>query len=176
MSKSRKVAKAATIIQSSFHQAFLDGDKLAPFQELLIWKLTGEPVSRIPDWVVEHFAEILVTYFREARTKPNANFRQIAGLASAKGTAWSAATLAHKGMLYRYAFDRCLRDAMNGTNKIYLGTNNRPISILNKSNSPTIKFQAELARRIGLTSQTASDETAYRAARKALRKYASPTR
>ena len=176
MSKSRTVAKAATIIQSGFHQAFLDGDNLAPFQELLVWKLSGEPVSRIPDWVVEHFAEILITYFREARTKPNANFRQIAGLTNAKGSAWSVAALANKGRLYRYAFDRCLRDAINGTDKIFLGTDNRPISILDKRDRPTSKFQAELARLIGLAPQTASNEAAYRAARKALRKYASPTR
>ena len=168
MSKSRTAPKAATNFQSLFHQAFLDGDKLAPFQELLVWKMSGEPVSRIPDWVVEHFAEILVTYYREARTKPNANFRQIADLTNAKGSAWSVAALTHKGRLYRDVFDRYLSNAMNGTEKVFLGAD-RKISILDKRDRPTKEFQAELARQIGLTPQTASDEAAYRAARKALR-------
>ena len=167
MSKSRTTPKAATNFQSPFHEAFLDGNKLAPFQELMVWKMSGEPVSRIPEWVVEHFAEILVAYFREARTNPNANFRQIAGLSSEKGTAWSVAALTHKRMLYRHVFDRYLSNAMNGTEKVFLGAD-RKISILDKRDRPTIKFQAELARQVGLTPQTASDEAAYRAARNAL--------
>ncbi len=168
MSKSRPAAKTTIIIQSGFHQAFLDGNKLAPFQELLVWKWSGEPVSTIPDWVFEHFAEILVTYYREARKNPNANFRQIAGLSSAKGTAWSVAALAHNRQLYRHVFDRYLSNAMNGTEKMFLGAD-RQISILDKRDKPTKEFQAELARQVGLTPQTASDEAAYRAARKALR-------
>ncbi len=53
------------VMADRFHTEFLQGDSLALFQCMGMWQEEGQPFSSLPTWVIDAWAQIGVTYYRE---------------------------------------------------------------------------------------------------------------